>query len=823
VSSADAPLGRSRLDPDAIKALPQRILDNLLEGCQVIGFDWEYLYVNEAAARHGRKSREELLGKTMIQAYSGIEDSRMFGVLRECMAERKPDRMENEFAFPDGSKGWFELSFEPVPEGMLILSQDITDRKRAEAELREREKFITAVMDHLPIGIAVNSIDPSVKFSYMNDNFPLFYRTTREALADPDGFWDAVYEDPEFREQIRKRVLDDCASGDPDRMQWDDIPISRKGEETSFICARNTPVPGKDLMISTVWDVTKRKRAEERIAHLNAMLRGIRNVNQLIVREKDHTRLIKQACESLVESRGLMSAILGLLDDSGTKVGLYAGAGEELSSLREALEFGNAPDCGRQAMANQSLVLRSNAGRACPEAPDCPGAKAPLGPRDTICIDLSCHGKVYGFLLACLPMGTGGDSEEQGLLREVADDIAFALHGMEARIELAHTEEQLRQAQKLEAIGRLAGGVAHDFNNLMTVVTGYSELLKAKVEAEPEALRDVDEISKAGHRATQLTRQLLAFSRKQVLNPEEINLNDVIKGVSDMLRRLIGEDVELDIVTKPDLGIVRADKGQIEQILMNLAVNAKDAMPSGGKLLVETANVDLDESYASNHVSVEPGPHVMMAVTDNGSGMNQEVMENLFEPFFTTKDSGKGTGLGLSTVYGIVKQSGGNIWVYSEPGKGTTFKIYFPAAREEGTATRQRKSLEARKAKQGSETILLVEDDDSVRAVIQAMLEDSGYKLLEARDGEEALQINREHDGNIDLLLSDVVMPGMSGRELAIEMVKLNPRLTVLFMSGYTDNAIHHHGVLDPDIAYIEKPFSPATLTRKIREVLSGD
>jgi len=390
----------------------------------------------------------------------------------------------------------------------------------------------------------------------------------------------------------------------------------------------------------------------------------------------------------------------------------------------------------------------------------------------------------------------------------------------EAEKKLKESEEQLSQSQKMEGIGRLAGGIAHDFNNLMTVVTGYSELIREKLKAGGTAFAEIDEVAKAGKRATDLTRQLLAFSRKQVLKPEIVDLNKVVSGFERMLQRIIGEDIDLVFRPQRDLNMVEIDKGQIEQVIMNLAVNARDAMPKGGKLTLETLNVELDESYASSHPEVEPGPHVMLAVSDTGTGMTEDTRKRLFEPFFTTKEPGKGTGLGLSTVYGIVKQSGGSIWVYSEPGKGTAFKIYFPMA--VGSEKSDRPSREIRRLSRGSETLLIVEDDAAVLAVVNAMLEGSGYTILEAAHGEEALRICEAHKGNIDLLLTDVVMPGMGGRELAECVLEKNPDMRVLYMSGYTGNAIQHHGVLDPNTAFIEKPFSPTTLTRKIREVLDG-
>lgn len=495
------------------------VLECLREGVQVIGFDYRYLCVNQALAAQGKQPKEQLPGRTMMECYPGIETTPMFDVLRRCMNDRTPETMENEFQFPDGSSGWFELRFLPVPQGVCILSLDITDRKRS------------------------------------------------------------------------------------------------------------------------------------------AML-------------------------------------------------------------------------------------------------------------------------------------------------------------------LAHTEEQLRQAQKLEAIGRLAGGIAHDFNNVLSVILSYSDFILADSDPAESIRADVEQIRTAGLRAADLTRQLLAFSRQQALQPQILDVNQVLAGTEKMLRRLIGADIALTLLPSHGLWKVKADLGQVEQVVMNLAVNARDAMPEGGKLTIETKNVQLDQEDARARHGVAPGPYVMIAVADTGVGMDEATQARMFEPFFTTKERGKGTGLGLATTFGIVKQSGGHIWCDSAPGKGTTFKIYFPRT-SEAPFVRPSATL-APMSRRGNETVLLVEDDEQVRSVAVGILRRHGYRVLEASNAGEAYLISEDHPAEIHLLLTDVVLPRMSGRQLAEKLVPGRPDMKVLFMSGYTDDSVLKHGIQESNVFYLQKPLTPERLTRKVREVLDA-
>jgi two-component system cell cycle sensor histidine kinase/response regulator CckA len=402
----------------------------------------------------------------------------------------------------------------------------------------------------------------------------------------------------------------------------------------------------------------------------------------------------------------------------------------------------------------------------------------------------------------------------EGVLNMVIDVTAQK----RAELALRSSEDQLRQAQKMEAVGRLAGGVAHDFNNVLSVILSCADFISEDIAPKDPIHADLEEIRKAALRAAALTRQLLLFSRQEVIEPKVLGVAALLGDLVKMLPRLLGEDIDLMFVPDATTGRILADAGQIEQVVMNLVVNARDAMPTGGKLTIESVNVDLSEDYARDHLGTKAGPHVMIAVTDSGTGMDPATQRRIFEPFFTTKGVGKGTGLGLSTVFGIVQQSRGSLWVYSEPGIGTTFKVYFPRVDAEVDVT---KVLPAATAMRGTETILLVEDEGQVRAAALGILRRSGYHVLEASNAGEAL-LHAESPGQIDLLLSDVVMPQMSGPELARRLSKLRPAMKILCMSGYTDDSIVRHGVLDGNLPYLQKPFTRETLTRKVRLVLDA-
>ena len=479
---------------------------------------------------------------------------------------------------------------------------------------------------------------------------------------------------------------------------------------------------------------------------------------------------------------------------------------------------------GQVAVTGEALMVTdlANDARVIPEHRD---AIRRRGYSALLAVPVKMGRRVVGVLSVRTKRPAGFSDEDLSIATAFASQAAVALENSRlyqetdrAYQELSQAQEQLTQARKMEAVGRLAGGVAHDFNNLLMVIMGRSELLLQQFEANDPKRGATELIRDTTKRAADLTRQLLAFGRKQVLQPRVLDLNTAVDNMSELLRRVIGEDIVLGAALDPHLGRVKADPTQLEQVIMNLAINARDAMPEGGRLTIETANVDLDGGYAQRHLEVDPGPYVMLALTDTGIGMDEATQARIFEPFFTTKEPGKGTGLGLATVYGIIRQSGGSVWVYSEPGRGTTFKIYLPRVAEPVEATVRRPSVQT--VAGGLETVLIAEDDPAVREVVSAVLSQKGYRLLRAPDGQTALELAQAQPGEIQLLVTDLVMPGMTGRELAEALAAARPGLKVLYMSGYTDDAVVRHGVLEAGMPYLQKPFAPEALARKVRELL---
>lgn len=639
------------------------------------------------------------------------------------------------------------------------------------AQVRAAEANYRSIFENAVEGIFQST--PEGKFITVNPALAriLGYDSADEMVAAITDIANQLYVDPEVRTEVERLQAKDSV------VEHFEFEAYRK-DGTKIWLSQNRRAAatgeGRRYFEGSVEDITDRKRAEVELSQSEQRYRDLVENARDIIYEHD-----LQGRYTSINKAG--EQITGYAQSEALALNLEATVAP--GHLQAARDMIRRKLAGETVTAYELEILTKDGGRVPVE----------------VNTRLVYHDGV--------PVGVQG----------IARDITERKHLEEA---LRESEEQLRQSQKLEAIGQLAGGVAHDFNNLLTAINGYSALSLRRVGADHPITPYLEEIKKAGDRAANLTRQLLAFGRKQLLQPLAINLNDIVSDMIKMLKRLIGEDIQLATKLGVDLKQVKADPGQLEQVLVNLVVNARDAMLRGGTVTIETANTTLDGTYASKHVGVQPGEYVMLAVSDTGSGMDPQTQSRIFEPFFTTKEKGKGTGLGLSTVYGIIRQSGGNVWVYSEVAKGTTFKVYLPQVEAEALA--QVETSHEISAQRGWETVLLVEDEDMVRHLASELLEDSGYVVLQASGGEEAINLCRDHAEPIDLLITDVVMPKISGKEVADKLRTIHPETKVLFMSGYTDEAIVHHGIVDSNIAFIQKPFSEQALAQKVRDVLDA-
>ena len=995
------------------------ILRAAMDGFWMVDLEGRLLEVNNAYCQMSGYSEPELLAMK-IPDLEVIETGEQVTSHISKIIELGPDRFATRHRRKDGSIFEVEVSAQYCAgeegRGFAFL-RDISEQRRAEGALRESESFIKAVMDNLPIGIAVNSVDPAVSFQYMNDNFPRLYRTTREGLAAPDAFWNAVYEDPDFREEMRTQVLADCASGDPEKMHWVDVPITRTGDRTTYVEARNTLILDKQLVVSTVWDVTSRKQAEkereqffkffqtsadlmcladphgcflktnpaftETLGYSEAELitkpivefihpddkqatldeiarqqrtgftRDFRNrylckdgsVKWLSWRvnysrddkiayatARDVTEK-KRAEEALRENEERMKLAM-----QAGNMGLYdlnVQTGEAVVNPEYALMLGydpvefhetNAkwierlhPDDREPVAANYQAYVQGEIPHYKVEfrqktrdgawkwiltygrimARDADGSpRRMLGvhvdiserkqaeealrereeqlrvifdtsqagiilvdPQGTILFANNRMAEMFGMPLEQLigssypehlhaaERQTGdelmgqliqGDIQsvavERHYLRadgsdfwgflsgkrlENPDGTLRALVGIIADLtEQKKLQEQLSQAQKMESVGRLAGGVAHDFNNMLNVILGHAELARMKEVLSPPLREHLEQIQKAAERSADIVRQLLAFARKQTVTPKVLDLNETVDSILKMLRRLIGEEIDLVWLPEKSVWPIKIDPAQIDQILANLCVNARDAIAGVGRITIETGNKIFDDAFCSGHRGYVAGEYVMLTVSDDGSGMDKETLQKIFEPFFTSKGVGHGTGLGLAMVYGIVKQNAGFIDVYSEPGQGTSFKIYLPRCPGQEELAGMARPLEP--AGRGEETVLLVEDEAAILDLSKQLLEMQGYRVLTADTPSKAIRLAEAHRGEVHLLLTDVIMPEMNGRELARKLLFLYPELKVVFMSGYTADIIAHHGVLDDGVQFIQKPFSLEALAVKVRETLDN-
>jgi PAS domain S-box-containing protein len=756
-----------------------------------------------------------------------FEDAVLFVAIRRSVAEMW-DIAVRSAQMTDLNVGLEQRVAERTAEIVNInegLEREIADRRSAEEALVVSESEHRSLFDNATMGIYRSTIDG--KIVKANEAFAkmLGYDSVNEVLRcdlEKD-----IYFDPAQRAKL---IAERFPSGAADGLE---IVWKKKDGNPIWVHLNAKAVSddqGDIVYFDTcVHDVTKRVQAEESLQEANE--RALKDYEQLVERiaalgqtlgnARDLTAIFRALRDFAVVSVPCDGLAISLYDQEKEtrRVAFCWTEGKEFDP-RDVSDIPVRDGTTGRAIKSGNVLIDNNYHQALQETQTVITVGEQIDertPRSALSAPMSVMGRIVGCVEVQAHKSESYQQEHATAMRMAASLAATAVENVRL-IEREHAkEEQLRQSQKMEAVGKLAGGIAHDFNNLLTAITGYSELSLREINADTPLHSKISEIKKAGDRAASLTRQLLAFSRKQILQPKVLDLNAVIPEMEKMLRRLIGEDIVLETLLDAGLGQVKADPGQIEQIVMNLCVNARDAMPDGGRLTIQTNNIHLTQSYRNQQVLIREGRYVMLSVTDNGWGMDAETQARIFEPFFTTKELGKGTGLGLSTVYGIVKQSEGAIWVYSEVGKGTTFKIYLPRVDQPNS---QEVATESRAVPHGHETILVVEDEDIVRALATEILKQQGYRVLSAINGEDGLRRFKEFDGAIDLLITDVVMPRMSGRELAENVALIRPETRILYMSGFTDDAIVRHGVLDDGVFFIQKPFSPDALALKVRTVL---
>ena len=704
--------------------------------------------------------------------------------------------------------------------GGMLLSVFLYRKKLIQKDLRQSEEAFSGFFNQGNIGMAITSLEKG----WLNVNKKLCKMLGYSKQEMLMKTWaEMTYpDDLEPTLVLFKKMV----SGEINDYEMENRFIKKnKGviyTHLTVSCIRRSD-GSIEKVLATLQDITKRKFIEQRVSHLNKVLKAIRNVNQLIVREKNSDTLIREGCKLLVDNRGYDAALIVLTDENNRPISwAESGLTASFESLNAMLKRYELPPCcntrfdGKVVLIDDRQVVCCN----CSIAEGCARGGASLFVR------LIHEGAAIGYLIARLDDDLKVNDEELSLFSEMAGDLAYALNFL--RMEAAHRssehkrkslEGQLIQALKMESVGRLAGGVAHDYNNISSIIIGYSELALAKVEQGDPLHEDLMEIFTAAKRSTDITRQLLAFARQQTIAPKVLDLNDTIGNMLKMLRRLIGEDIDLAWLPGAETWPVKMDPSQVDQILVNLCVNARDAIDDVGKVTIETKNISFDEDYCADHAGFVPGDYVMLAVSDDGIGIAPETLDKIFEPFFTTKGPGQGTGLGLATVYGIAGQNNGFINVYSEPKKGTTIKLYLPRHIGRADEAHSENNLKI-SLNRGSETVLLVEDDGSILKLGKRILEDLGYAVMSSTSPREAAKQAEEYTGDINLLITDVVMPEMNGRELSEQLQSLYPNLKTLFMSGYTANVIAHRGVLEDGVCFMSKPFSKKEMAVKVREVL---
>jgi two-component system, cell cycle sensor histidine kinase and response regulator CckA len=877
---------RATLSGKAAKLKGMRVKDTLIvldtvdEG--YLRFDGEsrLTFANQAAGLILGKSRTKLLGKKLGDICPLSEDRPFEDACRRAMADHVAGTFEH---YLESNHQWYAVTALPDSGGGIVVRfADITHHKLTEDALRKSEEKFSKAFRSSPVPMAIVDVDKNSCFLDINESFERVTGFRRDEIIGRTSTELGLYSDLRDLQESRKRLM---AEGGYRNLEF--RFRKKNGDLlVGLISAEQIELAGSVCAIATAVDVTESRRAAQALQESEELYRQLFEVESdaiLLVDRESGTLLAANAAasslygysrdellsmnrihlsaepEETIRATMEMRTFIPLrwhrkkdgtvfpVEISGCYFDLkgrsvFVSAIRDITNrklIEEALKkseekFSKAFHSNPTAIVIADLSNRSYL-EVNPTFEQATGYRRdevvghdwadlclwtdPLV-RDKVVVELLREGSIrnfeYRFRKKHGEEGVGLLSAE---LMEI-DGKQCAITTTVDITERLHLESQLRQAQRLESVGRLAGGVAHDFNNLLTIINGYSRLILNALQPSDPLHSYAQEVSKAGDHAAALTKQLLAFSRKQILEPRLLDVNTVVKETGRMLRRLIGEDIELTTKLDPFLGQVMVDPDQIHQVIMNLVVNARDAMPDGGKLGITTENTVVDESFPTAHPDALPGKYVVMTVTDNGLGMDERTLQSAFEPFFTTKEHGKGTGLGLSTVYGIVRQSGGWLDVRSEVGRGSSFKVYIPRVEAGPTPV---PAATTSKALRGGETVLVVEDQEAVRELSKTILEEYGYHVLEATNGDEALTFVEQHPDEIDLLLADVILPGMNGMDLSIRLRELRPKLKVLFTSGYPADVIARRGVLERDVAYLPKPLSPETLVAKVREVLGSD
>ncbi|MBN1579600.1 MAG: PAS domain S-box protein [Anaerolineae bacterium] len=812
------------------RELLRTVIDNLPDLVYVKDMQGRHLLANTATMHdQGWTQPEDFIGKTDFDLYSE-QEAQPYSVEDQVVLAGQPIFDDIHPPEPPFSDRWWSVTKVPLRDsqgeiiGLVGILGDITRQKQDEQRLRESEEKYRVLFASFPLGITITDRQGNILEANRESERLLGLSIQEHLGRQIDGTeWHIIQRDGQ--PMPKDRYASVRALNEHRLVENTEMGVVKPDGEVTWLSVTAAPIPLQGYGVAITYsDITERLRTQNALQQERDLSRALAGAASVVGATLDPDQVL----DRLLEQIGLLipNDVINIMRIEGTRASIvrwrgYKRFGAEAFVSTTAFELDQVPTL-RQMVETQEPAILSDV-TTYPGwviIPELAWVQAYAGA--PICV----RGEVIGFLNIDSATKNAFTSLHVDTLRAFANHAAIALENArlyhEAQRELAERkrlEAQLIQAQKMEAVGRLAGGVAHDFNNHLTAINGYAELLLLSLDADDPRREDAIEIRKAAERSTALTRQLLAFSRKQMIQPQVITLNTLVADIETMLQRLIGENIALVTALDPSLWQVRVDPGQMEQVIMNLAVNARDAMPYGGRLLVETANERLESACNHQGVCVQPGEYVLLTVSDNGVGMDQETMSHLFEPFFTTKERGKGTGLGLATVYGIVKQNQGYVLPYSKPGAGTTFKIYLPGLQTAPTTDREHKRVA--KLHGGQETILLVEDDASVRTFAQRVLKQSGYAVIAAENADQAHLIAQEHAGIIDLLLTDVVMPGnLSGKRLAEQLEAERDDLRVLYMSGYTDNDIVQHGVLETGIQFLNKPFTAAGLTTKVRAVL---